>query len=82
MTYTDGFDGLPVPVARRQDARLDVEPRRRHPPGQLFLAQWNHEKALAALKSAPPRKPAQEIMIAARRPQAQCVASLRLCALR
>jgi hypothetical protein len=25
----------------------------------LFLAQWNHEKALEALKSAPPRKPSQ-----------------------
>ena len=30
--------------------------------GQLFLAQWNHEKALEAIKNAPPRKPSEEIM--------------------
>ena len=28
--------------------------------GQLFLAQWNHDRAMAALKSAPPRKPAKK----------------------
>ena len=25
--------------------------------GQIYLAQWNHEAAMAALKAAPPRKP-------------------------
>ena len=29
VTYSDGFDGLPVPVARWNAARVDVEPRRR-----------------------------------------------------
>ena len=28
--------------------------------GQLFLAQWNHEKALEALRQAPPRKPSKK----------------------
>ena len=27
--------------------------------GQLFLAQWNHEKALEAIRNAPPRKPSR-----------------------
>jgi hypothetical protein len=28
--------------------------------GQLFLAQWNHDKALEAIKNAPPRKPSKK----------------------
>ena len=36
-------------VARRQAAGVDVEPRAADRAGQLFLAQWNHEKALEAL---------------------------------
>jgi Tol biopolymer transport system component len=28
--------------------------------GQLFLAQWNHEKALDAIRNAPPRKPSKK----------------------
>ena len=28
--------------------------------GQLFLAQWNHEKALEAIHSAPPKKPSKK----------------------
>lgn len=27
--------------------------------GQIFFGQWNHDKALVALRSAPPRKPAK-----------------------
>jgi Tol biopolymer transport system component len=55
VTYTDGFDGLPVPSPDgRQLAWTST--RSGGSNGQLFLAEWNHEKALEALKSAPPAK--------------------------
>jgi Tol biopolymer transport system component len=56
VTYSDGFDGLPVPSPDgRQLAWTSA--RSGGSAGQLFLAQWNHENALAAIKNAPPRKP-------------------------
>ena len=56
VTYSDGFDGLPVPSPDgRQLAWTSA--RSGGSAGQLFLAQWNHESALAAVKNAPPRKP-------------------------
>jgi Tol biopolymer transport system component len=55
VTYTDGFDGLPVPSPDgRQIAWTSNRGGGRE--GQLYLATWNHQAALAALKSAPPRK--------------------------
>jgi Tol biopolymer transport system component len=55
VTYSDGFDGLPVPSPDgRQVAWTST--RGGGSQGQIFLAQWNHEKALAALAAAPPRK--------------------------
>src|SRR6266540_3784369 len=56
VTYSDGFDGLPVPSP---DGTLLAwtSSRSGGTAGQLFLAQWNHEKALEAIKNAPPRKP-------------------------
>jgi Tol biopolymer transport system component len=58
VTYTDGFDGLPVPSP---DGKMLAwtSTRAGGSAGQLFLAQWNHEKALEALASAPPRKAAK-----------------------
>lgn len=54
ITYADGFDGLPVPSPDgRQVAWTST--RAGGSEGQIFLAQWNHEKALEALKSAPMR---------------------------
>jgi Tol biopolymer transport system component len=54
VTYADGFDGLPVPSPDgRQVAWTST--RAGGSEGQIFLAQWNHEKALEALKAAPPR---------------------------
>jgi Tol biopolymer transport system component len=54
ITYADGFDGLPVPSPDgRQLAWTST--RAGGSEGQIFLGQWNHEKALAALKAAPPR---------------------------
>jgi len=59
VTYTNGFDGLPVPSPDGTTLAW-TSSRAGGSAGQLFLAQWNHEKALAALKSAPPRKPAKK----------------------
>ncbi len=55
ITYTDGFDGLPVPSPDGKQLAW-TSSRAGGSAGQLFLAQWNHENALAALKAAPPRK--------------------------
>jgi Tol biopolymer transport system component len=55
VTTTDGFDGLPVPSP--DGKRLAwTSSRSGGTEGQLFLADWNHEKALEAIKNAPPRK--------------------------
>jgi len=54
VTYSDGFDGLPVPSPNgRQLAWTSSRGGGRE--GQIFLAEWNHENALAALKAAPLR---------------------------
>jgi len=58
ITYTDGFDGLPVPSPDgTQLAFTSSRAGGTGSPGQIYLAQWNHEAAIAALKAAPPRKP-------------------------
>ncbi len=55
VTYSDGFDGLPVPSPDgRQLAWTSSRGGGRE--GQIFLAQWNHEQARKALAAAPPRK--------------------------
>jgi Tol biopolymer transport system component len=54
VTYTDGFDGLPVPSPNgRQLAWTSSRSGGRE--GQIFLAEWNHEAARAALAKAPVR---------------------------
>jgi Tol biopolymer transport system component len=58
ITYTDGFDGLPVPSPDGKTLAWTSN-RAGGSGGQIFLAQWNHEKAMEALKNAPPRKPAK-----------------------
>ena len=56
VTYSDGFDGLPVPSPDgRQLAWTSSRAGGRE--GQIFLAQWNHEKAREVLRAAPERKP-------------------------
>ncbi len=54
VTYTDGFDGLPV---FSPDGKKLCWTTARTPNGQsqLFLANWNHAAALAALAKAPLR---------------------------
>jgi Tol biopolymer transport system component len=56
VTFTDGFDGLPVPSP---DGRRLVWTSSRHggEGAQLYIADWNHEAARRALEAAPPRRP-------------------------
>lgn len=56
VTYSDGFDGLPVPSPDGNTLAW-TSSRSGGSAGQLFLAQWNHQKALDAIRSAPPKKP-------------------------
>ena len=58
VTYSDGFDGLPVPSPDGKQLAW-TSSRAGGSAGQLFLGQWNHEKALEAIRNAPPRKPAK-----------------------
>jgi len=55
VTFTDGFDGLPV---FSPDGKKLVWTAKRTSEGnsQLFMTEWNHEAALAALESALARK--------------------------
>jgi Tol biopolymer transport system component len=55
ITYSDGFDGLPVPSPDGTQIAF-TSSRSGGGAGQIFLAQWNHQKALEAIRSAPPRK--------------------------
>ena len=55
VTYTDGFDSLPVFTPDGKQLSW-TSTRSGGGEGQIFLAQWNHEKALEALRNAPPRK--------------------------
>lgn len=55
VTYTDGFDGLPVPSPDGTQLAW-TSTRGGGSAGQIFLAQWNHQKALEALANAPLRK--------------------------
>ncbi|HEX7795582.1 MAG TPA: hypothetical protein VF456_14570 [Vicinamibacterales bacterium] len=59
VTYSDGFDGLPVPSPDGTQLAW-TSSRGGGTDGQLFLAQWNHQKALEALANAPPRKPSKK----------------------
>ncbi len=58
-TYTDGFDGLPVPTPDGTGLSW-TSTRHGGDGGQIYLASWNHERALAALEAAPPRAPSKE----------------------
>lgn len=52
VTYTDGFDGLPVfsPDGKRLAWTSGRTPEKN---SQIFMADWNHTAALAALEKAP-----------------------------
>ncbi len=55
VTHSDGFDGLPVPSPDGTQLAW-TSSRSGGSAGQLFLAQWNHEAARAAVKNAPLRR--------------------------
>ena len=55
VTYSPGFDGLPVPSPDGTQL-LWTSSRGGGTEGQLFLGQWNHAAALKALEDAPARK--------------------------
>jgi Tol biopolymer transport system component len=55
VTYSPGFDGLPVPSPDGQQLSWTSN-RGGGREGQIFLAQWNHAAALKAIAAAPPRK--------------------------
>ena len=59
VTYSPGFDSLPVPSPDGKTLAW-TSTRAGGSGGQLFLAQWNHAKAMDALRGAPPRKPAKK----------------------
>ncbi len=54
VTFTDGFDGLPVfsPDGKRLAWTAN---RTANKSSQLFIGDWNHEATLEALAAAPPR---------------------------
>ena len=54
VTFTDGFDGLPVFSPDGQKLCWTTG-RTSDQKSQLFLARWNHEAALKALEAAPAR---------------------------
>jgi hypothetical protein len=54
VTFTDGFDGLPSFSPDGQRLCWTAN-RTSEGSSQLFLADWNHRAALAALESAPKR---------------------------
>lgn len=58
VTFSDGFDGLPVPAP--DGRKLAWTSNRRGAGGQIFLADWDHERALEALRRAPARSKAAQ----------------------
>jgi Tol biopolymer transport system component len=59
VTYSAGFDGLPVPSPDGKQLAW-TSSRAGGSEGQLYLAQWNHEKALEAIRNAPPKVPGRK----------------------
>jgi Tol biopolymer transport system component len=55
VTYSDGFDGLPVPSPDGRRVAW-TSSRGGGREGQIFLAEWNHQAALEALRRSPERK--------------------------
>ena len=55
VTFTDGFDGLPVFSPDGQKLAW-TSSRTSDGKSQIFLADWNHAAALDALQKAPPRQ--------------------------
>ncbi|MEQ1870950.1 MAG: hypothetical protein ABL961_13105 [Vicinamibacterales bacterium] len=56
VTYSNGFDGLPVPSPDGTQLAW-TSSRGGGSEGQLYLGQWNHAKALEAIRHALPKTP-------------------------
>jgi Tol biopolymer transport system component len=65
ITYSDGFDGLPVPSPDGTQLAW-TSSRGGGREGQIYLAQWNHQKAVEAIKNAPPRRGSERGQIGVR----------------
>jgi len=57
ITYTDGFDGLPVPTPDGE-SMVWTSSRGGDGKGQLWTGRWNHQNALDALAASPARQAA------------------------
>jgi Tol biopolymer transport system component len=55
VTHSPGFDGLPVPSPDGKQLAF-TSSRAGGGSGQIYLADCNHQAALAALAAAPPRE--------------------------
>ena len=60
VTHTDGFDGLPV-FSPDGDTLCWTSNRNSQDVSQLYLAEWHHQAALAAIAAAPESRHAHEI---------------------
>ena len=60
VTYSDGFDGLPVPSPDGTQLAW-TSSRGGGREGQIYLAQWNHQKALDAITERPGAKGSEMI---------------------
>ena len=60
VAETDGFDGLPV-FHPDGDKLVWTSSRTNNGKAQLFMAKWNHKKALKALEEAPSRKNVEKV---------------------
>jgi len=56
VTHSDGFDGLPVPSPDGTQLAW-TSSRYGGTEGQIYLARWDHARALELLRAAPPRVP-------------------------
>jgi Tol biopolymer transport system component len=54
VTYSDGFDGLPVPTPDGTELAW-TSTRHGGDGGQIFMARWNHAAAANAVATADPR---------------------------
>lgn len=59
VTYSDGFDGLPVPTPDGSGLAW-TSTRHGGDGGQIYLARWDHQAALTALAAAPKRSTPRE----------------------
>lgn len=72
VTYTDGFDGLPVfsPDGKKLAWTSGRTPEKN---SQVFMADWNHTAALAALEQSPKRRKITDQLLVTTTPSGELV---------